>query len=168
MHHVNYQLITTLVAVVMALMVIFIRLRASRKPTSAKKILMPPIGMSTGFLMFVSPRMHISLEYAALAFLVGLLFAYPLVVSSKMFVDGTEIYLKRSKGFIIVLLVLLVIRIALHGYIEKFVTIPQTGAIFFILAFGMLLPWRVVMYVQFLKLKRSVETPALSRANEIR
>ncbi|WP_312029473.1 CcdC protein domain-containing protein [Paenibacillus sedimenti] len=35
---------------------------------------------------------------------------------------------------------------------EAFVSIYQTGAIFFILAYGMLLPWRVAMYAQYRKL----------------
>ncbi|MBW7458089.1 cytochrome c biogenesis protein CcdC, partial [Paenibacillus sepulcri] len=35
--------------------VLFLRLRASNRPTTMRKIIIPPIGMSTGFLMFVVP-----------------------------------------------------------------------------------------------------------------
>ena len=148
------QWISTIVAVCMALIVIVVRLKASQKPTNARKILIPPLGMSTGFLMFVAPQTHMPWHYAVLAFLVGCLFAYPLIASSRMFVDGTDVYLKRSPAFILVLLGLLVLRIVLHTYVEQYVTIVQTGAIFFILAFGMLLPWRIAMFMEYRKLSR--------------
>jgi len=64
------------------------------------------------------------------------------------YADG-KVYLKRSPGFIIVLFALLIVRIVLGSYIEQYITIPQTGAIFFILAFGMLLPWRITMFQRY-------------------
>jgi membrane protein CcdC involved in cytochrome C biogenesis len=156
-HSVNYPLITSIFALLMALGVIIIRIKASRKPTSVLKIVMPPIGMTTGFFMFVVPQTHIPLTYAFLAALVGALFSYPLISSSKMFVSNGEVYLKRSPGFIIVLLSLLLLRTLLHGYVEKFVSLPQTGAIFFVLAFGMLLPWRLTMLIQYQRLRKRVD-----------
>jgi membrane protein CcdC involved in cytochrome C biogenesis len=51
--------------------------------------------------------------------------------------------------------VLLVIRIAAHSYIEDLISVFQTGAVFFILAFGMIVPWRVYMYIQYRKLIRT-------------
>ncbi len=143
------QWISTIVIILFALSVIVIRLRAARKPTNAKKILIPPIGMSTGFLMFVAPITRVPFAYALVALFVGVLFSIPLIATSKLKRHDEQIYLKRSPAFIVVLLVLLVIRISLHGYIEKYITIPQTGGIFFILAFGMLLPWRIVMYIKY-------------------
>lgn len=143
------QLVSTFVIVIGAVTVMFVRLRAARRPTSARRIIMPPLGMVTGFLMFVFPFMRISWLYGVAAFLAGCLFSVPLIMSSHMQRVEGAIYLKRSPAFIIVLLALLVIRLSLHPYIERFVTIPQTGAIFFILAFGMLLPWRVAMYLRF-------------------
>ncbi|RIV26733.1 cytochrome c biogenesis protein CcdC [Alicyclobacillaceae bacterium I2511] len=145
---------SSLIAVVMALAVLFIRLKASQKPTNVKKIMLPPIGMSTGFLMFVVPQTHIPWLYALAAFLVGVMFSYPLILSSKMFIQEGLVYLKRSPAFIVVLLSLLVIRIVLHSYVEAYVTIPQTGALFFILAFGMLSPWRLAMLRRFSTLNK--------------
>ncbi|KUO94885.1 hypothetical protein ATW55_10440 [Ferroacidibacillus organovorans] len=160
------QWISTIVIIAFALSVIVIRLRAARKPTNAKKILIPPLGMSTGFLMFVTPLTRVPLTYALAALLVGVLFSIPLIASSKLERHGGQVYLKRSPAFIVVLLVLLVIRIALHGYIEKYITIPQTGGIFFILAFGMLLPWRIVMYMKYKRFLKSFEaTPELRESN---
>ena len=149
------QVLSTLVIVIGAIAVIIIRMRAAKKPTSARKILIPPIGMSTGFFMFLFPFMRIPLLYALAAFLVGLVFSVPLITSSKMHRGADEqVYLKRSPTFILVLLGLLVVRVLLHTYIEKFVSIPQTGAVFFILAFGMLLPWRIAMYLAYRRFLR--------------
>jgi membrane protein CcdC involved in cytochrome C biogenesis len=137
-----------------ALMVIFIRLRGTNKPVNVMKIIMPPIGMSTGFLMFVAPMMRIPLLWALGAFLAGaVFFSYPLIRTSRFHSSNGHIYLHRSKAFIWILLLLLIIRLTLHEYVQTYITIYQTGAVFFILAFGMLLPWRIVMYMQFQKLQ---------------
>lgn len=137
----------------MALMVMLVRMRASSKPVNAMKIIMPPIGMSTGFLMFIAPVTRIPIEWGIASFLVGaLLFSYPLIKTSNMYVQDGHVYMKRSKAFVGILLVLLVVRFALHGYVEEWITIYQTGAVFFVLAYGMLLPWRIYMYMQFRKL----------------
>lgn len=143
------ELLSTIIIVCGALAVIFIRLRAAKKPTSARKIIMPPLGMVTGFLMFLFPVMRVPLLYAGIAFLVGCLFSYPLIATSHMQLVDEQVYLKRSPAFVLVLLALLVLRLILHTYIERYVSIPQTGAIFFILAFGMILPWRIAMYFRY-------------------
>lgn len=153
------QWASTIVIIVGALMVILIRLRAARKPTSIRKILIPPAAMVTGFLMFAAPIMRIPLTMAFGAFVVGILFSVPLIKSSKMHEgDDGRIYLKRSPAFVVVLLSLLVIRLVLHSFIERYVTIPQTGAIFFILAFGMLLPWRIAMFINYRRFSRDLAT----------
>lgn len=155
--NVNLQLITSIGAVSMALMVIFVRMRAQKKPTSVKKILIPPLGMSTGFLMFVAPQTHIPWSYVLIAFLVGLAFAYPLIRTSHFEINAGDVYLKRSRAFPLILLSLLVIRVALHSYVEAYISLPQTGAVFFILAFGMILPWRLVMYSRYRKVAQSLQ-----------
>lgn len=152
MSSLGVQILTSVIIIVMALSVIFIRLKASKKPTNARKILIPPLGMSTGFLMFIAPQTRIPLSYALIAFAVGMLFSMPLISTSRFYTNNGDVYLHRSRAFILVLLSLVVIRIALHGYIERYITIAQTGAVFFILAFGMLLPWRIVMFQRFRRL----------------
>jgi membrane protein CcdC involved in cytochrome C biogenesis len=151
----NLPITSTLGMIVIACAVIFFRLRSTKKPTSVKKIIMPPLGMSSGFLMFLYVPMRIPILWGSIAFAVGaVFFAYPLILTSKFERVGEEIYLRRSKAFIGILIVLLLVRLILHSYVEEWVSIMQTGAIFFILAFGMLLPWRITMYLQYRKLKR--------------
>lgn len=155
------QFISILVSLFLGVSVIMIRLRASNKPTSARKIIMPPIGMSTGFLMFVVPMTQIPWMYAVVAFLTGaILFAYPLIKTSKFHRIGDQIYLKRSNMFIVVIVSLLAVRLLLHDVVESYVTLPQSAGIFFILAFGMLLPWRLAMYKQYRQLMNKSEWSA--------
>ncbi|WP_430103869.1 CcdC family protein [Paenibacillus validus] len=144
--------------VVMALLAVFVRSRAGSKPITVSSIVIPPIGMSTGFLMFALPFFRIPLAWAGSAFLAGLLlFSYPLIRSSRLERRSGGIYVKRSKSFALVLLILLALRLGLHEYIERFVSIPQTGALFFILAFGMIVPWRAAMLRQYIRLQARSE-----------
>jgi membrane protein CcdC involved in cytochrome C biogenesis len=48
--------------------------------------------------------------------------------------------------------VLAVIRILARTYIDRFVNIEQTGALFFVLAFGMILRWRMRMFFEYRQL----------------
>ncbi|MFC4076764.1 CcdC family protein [Salinithrix halophila] len=156
------HLTVTLGTVIMALMFIIIRLRSARKPTNRMKILMPPVGMSTGFLMFLYPPARIPLSWGLAAFMIGaVLFAYPLIRTSRFHLVDGDIYLKRSKAFIWILFVLLGVRMLAHEYVEQLITLQQTAGIFFVLAFGMLLPWRLAMYRQYQQIRKQVETTAV-------
>lgn len=138
----------------MALFVIGVRMKAANRPTSLRKIIIPPLGMSTGFLMFLVPFTRIPLGAALAAFAVGLVLAFPLIRTSKFeFVNG-EVYLKRSRAFIFVLLGLLALRLLLHPLVEEYVTLQQSAGIFFVLAFGMILHWRVAMLLQYRRFAR--------------
>ncbi|MCR8642742.1 cytochrome c biogenesis protein CcdC [Paenibacillus sp. N1-5-1-14] len=151
--------LSILASLVGGLLVIFLRMRSSDKPTNMRKIIIPPLGMSTGFLMFVVPMMRIPWTWGIVAFLVGaVFFAYPLIRTSKLHVVGLDILLTRSKSFIFIIVGLLAIRLLLHDYIEQYVSIAQTGALFFILAFGMILPWRIAMALEYMKLARTMQS----------
>lgn len=154
---VHMQVVSSIGMVAMALLAIFVRMRGTNKPISTVKIIMPPIGMSTGFLMFVAPAFRVPGMWGLLAFLVGLLlFSYPLIRSSQLELHDGQVFVKRSKSLAFVMLGLLALRVALHSYIEQYISIPQTGALFFLLAFGMLVPWRAAMLLRYRKLQRTV------------
>lgn len=143
-------------AVIMATLVITYRLRETRIPTNARRILIPPLGMSTGFAMFLYPPMHIPWSWALGAFLAGAVFlAPPLIYTSRFETVDNRIYLRRSRSFIVIILALFALRLALHNYVEQHISLLQTGSVFFILAFGMLLPWRLTMYLRYKQTKRS-------------
>ncbi|ANY73179.1 CcdC family protein [Paenibacillus ihbetae] len=144
------QIGSTVAMLVMALTVIFIRMKASHRPVTVKKIIIPPLAMSTGFLMFVEKQVRIPIWWGIIAFLVGwFIFSYPLIRSTRFEkVDG-QIFMQKSRSFVYILLGLLAFRLLLHGYIEQHISIPQTAALFFLLAYGMIVHWRISMYRQY-------------------
>ncbi|MEI7026442.1 CcdC family protein [Paenibacillus sp. y28] len=158
----NFQISLNVLATTATLLggtaVLLFRIRSSNRPMTVPRIIMPPIGMSTGFIMFASPLVHIPWSWAIAAFLAGLLFfAYPLIRTSRLERKDGQIYMKQSKMFMLILFGLLVIRLVLHDVVQSHVSIPQTGALFFLLAFGMIGPWRLAMLRQFLKLRGPVK-----------
>ncbi|RXZ84220.1 cytochrome c biogenesis protein CcdC [Paenibacillaceae bacterium] len=135
---------------------IFLRMKAAQKPVSLKKIIIPPLAMASGFIMFIIPEMRIPVVWGFSAFCSGLLiFAFPLIVTTRMERKQSNVYVIRSKVFIIIMILLLGIRLSMHGIIEQYMTVPQTGAIFYLLALGMILPWRIAMMNGYLRLQNS-------------
>lgn len=96
--------------------------------------------MSTGFLMFLSPSMRIPWASAAGAFLLGaLVLSVPLARSSTLARKGEVVLMRRSDGFLLILLGLLALRLALHEWVGEVLPPRQTASLFFVLAFGMIL-----------------------------
>lgn len=130
------------------------RVQETRTRVTATKILIPPLGMSTGFFMFVSPAMRFPLSWGVGAFLFGaLVLSWPLARTSSLERKGDVILMQRSRYFMVILLGLLAIRLALHDSIGHLLPPRQTAAFFFVLAFGMILRWRIAMYRRFRELQ---------------
>lgn len=137
-------------SVVGAVAVMIWRVRETRTPVSLKKIVMPPLGMATGFAMFAVPMFRVPVTWAIVAFMLGaLILAYPLLRTSRLTRDGDAVMMQRSNAFLAVLLVLAAIRIGARGYLDTVLTVQQTAGLFFILAFGMILRWRTQMLVEY-------------------
>jgi membrane protein CcdC involved in cytochrome C biogenesis len=126
------------------------RVRETRVPVTPRAIVIPPLAMSTGFAMFAVPMTRVPWSWAIGAFLLGaLVLSWPLVRSTRLEPRDGVIYVKRSRAFMAILLVLLALRLALHDYVGHLVTPLQTAALFYLLAFGMIVRWRGVMYGQY-------------------
>ena len=126
------------------------RVRETRVPVTARAIVIPPLAMSTGSLMFLAPMTRIPWTWAIGAFLLGaLVLSWPLVRSTRLEPRDGVIYVKRSRAFMAILLGLLALRLALHDYIGHLVSPLQTAALFYLLAFGMIVRWRSVMYGEY-------------------
>lgn len=124
-----------------------------RPPGNHPQNLDSPLGMSTGFAMFVVPEVRFPWWWAVTAFLVGwFIFAYPLIRSTKFEEREGLVYAQRSKSFAFILLGLLLVRTLLHEFINRYVSVPQSGGLFFILAFGMILHWRLFMYRHYTRM----------------
>ena len=137
------------------------RLREARTAVSLRKILIPPLGMATGFSMFLVPAFRIPWAWAGLAFAIGAVaLAWPLLLTTRLERQGESIMMKRSSAFLAVILVLAVIRFAARGYFNTILTGQQTAGGFFILAFGMIVIWRAKMLMDFRRLTADFETSA--------
>lgn len=129
------------------------RLRERRRPVTPRAIVAPPLGMATGFLMFLVPAVRIPWIWAATAFAFGVVFlSVPLVLTSRLAREGEAVVVRRSGAFLWILLGLLAVRFLAREWVEQRVTLPQTGAIFFVLAFGMVARWRAGMLLDYLRL----------------
>ena len=130
------------------------RARETKRAVTARSILMPPLAMSTGLIMFVAPQTRVPWSWAAIAFFTGVLvFSHVLVRTSTMTRQGDAIVLQRSKAFLGILLGLVAVRLALRAYVEQFVSPMQTGSLFYLLAFGMIVTWRATMFRRYRQLQ---------------
>jgi membrane protein CcdC involved in cytochrome C biogenesis len=146
----NLRILSLVSSIVGAAVVMLWRVSETRSPISARKILIPPMGMATGFAMFIVPVFRVQWTWAAGAFLFGaLVFAYPLLRTSRLVREGDHVMLQRSNAFLAVLLVLAAVRIGARGYFDRILSVQQTAGLFFILAFGMILRWRTRMFLQY-------------------
>jgi membrane protein CcdC involved in cytochrome C biogenesis len=147
--------ISVLASVVGLAAVLAWRIREGRTTVTIRKILIPPLGMATGFSMFMVPAFRIPWGWAACAFLIGAVgLAYPLLASSRLVRDGETILMQRSKTFFLIVVALAVARILARGYIDTMMTLNQTAGLFFVLAFGMILRWRLSMFFEYRRLTR--------------
>ncbi|MBO0961900.1 cytochrome c biogenesis protein CcdC [Neobacillus sp. MM2021_6] len=152
----NYVVISSIGAVFMGFFVLFVRMKAAKKPTNVKKIIMPPIFMSSGALMYFIPEFRLTPMEILEAIIVGMLFSILLVKTSQFEIRDNDIYLKRSKAFIFILVGLLVVRLVLKTILSSSIDVGQLSGMFFLLAFSMIVPWRVAMYRSYMKLYKEL------------
>ena len=151
--------VSTIAAVLMALGVFAIRMKASKKPATLKKIILPPAFMSTGALMYVFEPFRLSGTEIIEAILLGMFFSIFLIMTSRFEIKDGQIYIKRSKAFVFVLLGLIVVRTLLKFILSSSIDVGEIGGMFFLIAFSMIVPWRVAMYYQYKKLERNLNKP---------
>jgi len=148
---------STVVAGVMALAMIIIRLKAAKKPTNAKKIMLPPLFMSTGALMFLFPVFQITWLQFIEAMAIGIICSIFLIKTSRFEIRDEEIYLIPSKAFAFILFGLLIFRIILKLLVGSTISLGETSGMFFVLAFGMIITWRFSMLYKFLQLEKKLD-----------
>ncbi len=103
--------------------------------------------------MFLHPYFRVTTMEVLEAVIVGMLFSILLIKTSKFELREEAIYLKRSKAFGVILISLLLIRLLLKSFLSQSVNLGELSGIFWLLAFGMIVPWRLTMYLQYKKLR---------------
>ncbi|WP_232336844.1 CcdC family protein [Planococcus lenghuensis] len=149
---------TTVIALFMGTLLVVVRSKAAKYPVTAKKIILPPLFMSTGALMFVFPFFRVEPLQVLEAFAVGMLFSTVLIWTSSFEVRGDKIYMKQSKAFVFILIGLLVLRLIIKSIIGTSVDVGELSGMFWILAFGMILPWRIAMLWKYKKLENETKS----------
>jgi membrane protein CcdC involved in cytochrome C biogenesis len=155
--------ISSAAAILMAILALFIRMKAAKRPVSTKKIILPPIFMSTGALMFLFPAFQVSQKELFEAVTVGILFSFLLIKTSNFEVRDDQIYLKRSRAFIFILIGLLIIRIIAKLIFSSYIDYGELSGMFFLLAFGMIVPWRIAMFMQYRKMKNEFDAGSIKQ-----
>ena len=154
-------LITAVVSLIGLAGVLAWRIREGRSAVTLTKIVMPPIGMATGFCMFIVPAFRVPWTWGLGAFFIGaVIFAYPLLLTSDLHLQNGVIMMKRSSAFFAVIIVLAVARYLARGFFDRFLTLEQTGALFYLLAFGMILRWRAKLFFAYRALTAGPALPA--------
>ena len=151
-----YLIFSIVVAFLMGAVVIVIRMKAQKFPVNEKKIILPPFFMATGALMYVIPYFRLTGIEILESFVLGVLFSTVLIWTTRFEVKGSEIYMKRSKAFPIILISLLVIRTVIKIFISNEIDPGEIAGMFFLLAFCMIVPWRLAMYYKYKKVKKSI------------
>ncbi|MRH42612.1 DUF1453 family protein [Aquibacillus halophilus] len=147
---------TTVVGLVMAVIMVFIRLKASKKPATATKIILPPLFMSTGALMFMFPVFQVSFQQVLEALVVGVILSLFLIKTSNFESRSGQIYLIPSKLFVVILFGLLALRIIIKLVVSQSISFGETSGMFFLLALGMIVSWRIAMLLKFNKIKNAL------------
>jgi membrane protein CcdC involved in cytochrome C biogenesis len=147
---ISTPVITAVVSLVGLAGVLTWRVREGRSAVTLKKIVMPPLGMATGFCMFLVPACRVPFTWGLVAFLIGaIVLAYPLLLTSDLHRQNGVIMMKRSSAFFAVIIVLALVRYLARGYFDRYLSLEQTGALFYLLAFGMILRWRAKLFLAY-------------------
>lgn len=109
--------------------------------------------MSSGSCMFTAPMTRVPWSWAIIALSLGFfVLSRPLVSSTRLEPRDGMVYMTRSRAFLAILLVVLAIRLLLHEYGGRLVSPLLTASLFYLMAFGMIVRWRMLMHRQFRRL----------------
>lgn len=145
---------STIIFFVMGILAFIVRSKASERPISPKRIILPPLFMSTGAFMFFFEEFRVPLAQVVEASLVGLLFSLILIKTTNFERKDDNLYVKKSKVFIFILLTLLVIRLVAKLVLSSSIDVGELAGMFWILAFAMILPWRIGMLVKYFRVMK--------------
>ena len=138
-----YLIFSIVFAFIMGIAVIIIRMKAQKFPVNEKDYF-TTVFMATGAFMYVIPYFRLTGAEMLESLVLGVLFSLVLIWTTHFEVQGTKVYMKRSKAFPIILISLLVIRTVIKIFISSEIDPGEIGGMFFLLAFCMIVPWRYI------------------------
>ncbi|MFS0575051.1 cytochrome c biogenesis protein CcdC [Sporosarcina sp. 179-K 3D1 HS] len=150
---------STVLFLVMGTFAFFVRAKAAKRPISPKRIILPPLFMSSGALMFLFEEFRVPSLQVVEAIIVGLLFSILLIRTTNFEIKPDGIYVKRSKAFLFILGGLLVFRLIAKLILSSAIDVGELGGMFWILAFAMIVPWRIGMLLKYNKIRNEKSVP---------
>jgi membrane protein CcdC involved in cytochrome C biogenesis len=142
-----------LLALLGAIAILVFRWQEGLRPITTRSLLLPPLGMSTGLLMFWWPPTRVPPHWAALGLALGAgLLAIPLLLSSPLENREGKVFMQRSPYFMLIVLSLMSLRFLLRHWLGAYLSWPQTGAIFYLIALGMMWRWRLTLWFKYRRL----------------
>jgi membrane protein CcdC involved in cytochrome C biogenesis len=143
--------------VVIAGLVFWRRTRAMVRPIqgSGFKIVLPILYLLPLVSLFAQIPVQVKIWEIIVAAFIGILLAVPLVLTTNYEVrqDG-KIYAQKNKGFFIALIAVVAIRFLLRQFIGG-MDPASLGLLFFTVAISYVVPWRIVSFIKFRKVKLS-------------
>ncbi|WP_141505435.1 CcdC family protein [Paenibacillus luteus] len=134
-------------------LVLWRRTRSFYRPIrgNGRRILFPLLFMLPGVMLWFDPTVHAPMYEWLIAAVLGAVLSLPLIWTTNYEVrDDNQIYAKKNMGFIVAFIVVVAIRFTLRNYLSSID--PQTlGALFMLVAFSYIVPWRIVSYMKFRK-----------------
>jgi len=141
-----------------AALVLWRRTRSMYRPIqgSGIRLLIPLLFMFPGLTLLFNPDVNEPAWAFGAAFGLGIVLSIPLIWTTNYEVrEDNQIYTQKNWGFIAVFLGILVIRFLLRQ--ELSAMDPQsTMALFMMVAYGYLIPWRVVSFIKYRRLSRQL------------
>jgi membrane protein CcdC involved in cytochrome C biogenesis len=122
---------------------------------SGIKIVLPILFLLPLVSLFAQIPVQVKIWEIGVAAVIGLLLAVPLVLTTNYEVrqDG-KIYAQKNKGFFIALIAVVAIRFLLRQFIAD-IDPASLGLLFFTVAISYVVPWRIVSFIKFRKVKLS-------------
>jgi membrane protein CcdC involved in cytochrome C biogenesis len=150
----NLQMQTIPIVLAAMALIIWRRTRATSRPIKGNgmKMLIPLLFLLPAALMFANPELHLTVREIVLAVGTGIVLSIPLIITTNYEIrtDG-HIYAKKSVGFMISFIGLVIFRLVLRNYLSE-LDPNELTALFLIVAAAYLLPWRIVSYLKFRQL----------------
>src|SRR5699024_546550 len=156
---------STIVAFGMAILMMFVRMKAAKRPLTVKRILLPPLLMSSGVWMFIIQAFRLTLLEIIEVMIVGVFFSIFLIKTTKFKVEDNEVYLIPSRAFIFILLSLLIVSIIIKLIIGSVISFGETSGMFYLLALSMIFTWRLAILREFLILQKSTLVQQSNHSN---
>ncbi|RIX52100.1 cytochrome c biogenesis protein CcdC [Paenibacillus nanensis] len=137
-----------------ALLVLWRRTRSMYRPIRGNgiRLLIPILFLFPGVSMIASLHANEPVWVYAAALGLGMVFSLPLIWTTNYEVrEDNQIYSKKNWGFVAAFISILLIRFLLR---QELSTMDQQAklAVFMMVAFGYIIPWRVVSFIKFRRL----------------